>query len=49
MKEYVASYQNEKNECWDIVFESENYKEARKFARSKQKEMGRLYSVRLKR
>jgi hypothetical protein len=48
MKDYIASYQNDKDECWDIVFEAEGYKDARKYARSRQKEMGRLYSVRLK-
>lgn len=49
MKTYIASYQNKKDECWDIVFEESNYKEARKYALSKQKEMGKCYSVRLKR
>ena len=48
MKDYIASYQNGKNECWDIVFEAVDHKSARKYARSQEKEMGRLYSVRLK-
>lgn len=48
MKQYIASYQDSKDECWDIIFDANNYEEARKDARCKQKEMGKLWSLRLK-
>lgn len=47
MKQYLASYQNAKGECWDIIINANNYEDARKDARRMQKEMGKLYSVRL--
>lgn len=47
MKKYIASYQNAKGENWDIIINASNYKEARKDAVRQQKEMGKLYSVRL--
>ena len=47
MKQYLVSYQNAKGECWDIIINANSYKEARKDARRMQKEMGKLYSVRL--
>lgn len=48
MKQYIASYQNAKGECWDIIFNADTYKDARKDALRKQKEMGKLWSLRLK-
>ena len=48
MKQYIASYQNSKDECWDIIFNANSYKEARRDALLKQKEMGKLWSLRLK-
>lgn len=47
MKKYIASFQNSKDECWDLIINANNYKDALKDARSQQKEMGKLYSVRL--
>lgn len=49
MKKYIASYQNKKGECWDVVLNANDYEEARKEARLKQKEMGKLWSLRLQR
>lgn len=49
MKKYIASFQNGKDECWDLVINANSWKEANKEARSQQKEFGKLYSVRLKR
>lgn len=46
MKKYIASYQNGKDECWDMVILAENLRDDRKEARRAQKEMGRLWSVR---
>lgn len=48
MRQYIASYQDGRERCWDIILKAENYEEARKEARRKQKEMGRLWSLRLK-
>ena len=49
MKKYIASYQNGKGECWDLIINATDYKAALKDARAHQKEYGKLYSVRLKR
>lgn len=48
MKKYIASYQNAKGECWDMTFNANTYEEARRDARRQQKEMGKLWSLRLK-
>lgn len=47
MKRFIASFQNAKGECWDSVIYSGCYKDALREARKMQKEMGKLYSVRL--
>ena len=47
MKKYIASYQNKKDECWDLVLFATDFLSARKTARKEAKNYGRLYSVRL--
>ena len=47
MKKYIASIQNTKGECWDLVINANNYKDALKDARRQQKEYGKLWSCRL--
>lgn len=47
MKKYIASYQDKKDQCWDLFINANNWKEAAKEARRQQKEYGKLYSVRL--
>lgn len=47
MKKYIASFQNTKGECWDLVINANNYKDALKDARRQQKEYGKLWSCRL--
>lgn len=49
MKQYIASYQDDKEKCWDLTIEAGSYGEARKTARRMQKETGRLWSLRMKR
>lgn len=46
-KNYIASFQNNKGECWDTTIKSNNYKEAMKEARRMQKEFGKLWSLRM--
>lgn len=48
-KEYIASYENGKGECWDVVILASNYKAANVDARHLQREYGKLWSLRLKR
>ncbi len=48
-KEWIASYQNGRGECWDLVLRAENYREGLKAARAHQKEYGTLWSFRQKR
>ena len=47
MKRFIASYQDGKGRCWDIIVYAENRKEAMKDARKEQKDYGRLYSLRI--
>lgn len=47
MKNYLASYQNGKGECWDLEIRANNYAEGLKEARSHQKEMGKMWSFRV--
>lgn len=46
-KKYIASYQNEKDECWDLIIFAHNIRDAKKEARSHQKTYGKLYRVKL--
>ena len=50
MKEYIASYTNGKNECWDLVLSAKNWKAAHKDAKRYERENpgDKLYSVRRK-
>lgn len=49
LKRYIASYQNQAGQCWDIIVYARNWAEASQDARKSQHEYGRLYSVRLDR
>ena len=47
MKKYIASYQNAKGECWDLIITANNYRDALKDARRQRGEHGKLWSCRL--
>lgn len=47
MKSYIASYQDRKGECWDIILSANTWGDALKDARKMKKEYGDLYSLRL--
>ena len=47
MRRWIASYQNEWNEQWDIVFSAESFDAARKEAYSHEQEYGLLFSLKL--
>lgn len=46
MSKYLASYQNSKEDCWDLEISASTYKDALKEARAHANEYGKLWALR---